>query len=171
MELLVDIRTGSYTARTDTKTVTCLLITMSLLALVMSFAVFAIEPADVPDTPNLGDLLYAIASKCILHLAFLAKLVFISTIYIGAIALEPVLLSAWEQSSRILIAVWTFLFRSLWALVCRISKLCRAFLLGAIHPHRDPDEATGLRCFATPDTFPRLIHRWLAGTSPPLVYH
>ena len=168
MELLVDIRTGSSTARTDTKTVTCLLITLSLLALVMSFAVFAIEPAYVPDTPYLGDFLYVIASKCILHLTFLAKLVFISTIYISAITLEPVLLSAWEQSSRILIVVWTFLLRNLWTLVCRICKLCIAFLTGPVHP---PDEPTGLRSFAAHDESPRFIHCWLAGTSPHLVYH
>lgn len=167
----MDIRTGDSAARTDTKTVTSLLITLALLALAMSFAMFVSNLPTVTDTPYLGDFLYAIGSKCILPLTFLMKSVFITTFYISAIALEPVLLAAWGRHSRIVVAVRTLLFRNLWTLVFRIAKLCNEFLLGAIHPLRDPDEATGLRSFATPDTSPRFIHRWLAGTSPHLVYH
>ena len=171
MELLVDIRTGDSAARTDLATVACLTKTLFLFAYVASFALFAIEPTDVPDTPYLDDLLYAIGTKCILPLTFLMKLMCLSTIYIGAIAFEPVLLAAWGRHTRIMVVVRTFLLRKLWTLVFRIAKLCSAFLIGEIYPHRDPDEATGLRSFAPPDTSPRFIHRWLAGTSPHLVYH
>ncbi len=167
----MDMRTGDSTARTDLMTVMCLMRTLFLFSFVMSFAMFAIGLGTVPDTPYLGDLLYSLGSKCILPLTFFMKLMFISTLYIGAIAFEPVLLAAWGRHSRIVIVVSTFLFRNLWTLVCRIAKFCGAFLIGAIHPLREPDEATGLRSFATPDTSPRFIHRWLAGTSPHLVYH
>ena len=167
----MDIRTGDSTARTDLMTVMCLMRTLFLFAIVVSFAMFVSNLPTVTDTPYLGDFLYAIGSKCILPMTFLTKLMFISVLYIGAIAFEPVLLAAWGRHSRIMVVVRTFLFRNLWTLVYRIAKLCSAFLLGAIHPHRNPDEATGLRSFAAPDTSPRFIHRWLAGTSPHLVYH
>ena len=167
----MDIRTGDRTPRTDLMTVMCLMRTLFLFAIVVSLVVCAIGPAGIPDALHPGDFLYAIGYKCILPLTFLMKLMCLSTIYIGAIAFEPVLLAAWGRHSRIMVAVRMFLLRNLWTLVCRIAKLCIAFLIGEIHPYRDPDEATGLRSFATPDASPRFIHRWLAGTSPHLVYH
>ena len=94
----MDIRTGDSTARTDLTTVTCLTMTLLRFAFLMSVAMFATELPSVPDTPYLSDLLYSIGSKSILHLTFFVKLMYLSTLYIGAIALEPVLLSAWGQT-------------------------------------------------------------------------
>ena len=167
----MDIRTGDSTARTDPVTVTGLLNTLSLFALWISIAMLALALVTATDTPYIDNFLHGGESEGILPIMFVIVSTLTWGLYVGFLTLEPVMLPAWGRPSRIMVVVRTFLFRNIWTLVWRIGKLCSAFLLGATHPHRDPDEATGLRSFATPDTSPRFIHRWLAGTSPHLVYH
>ena len=158
-------------APSDLATVTCLLKTLWLFTLIMSFAMLAIELADVSDTLHLDDFLYAIGSTFTPSLTFLAMSMCTSVLYIGAIVLEPVILPVWRQSCRIKVAVQTFLLRRLWTLVYRIAIKCVAFLFDERVPYRDPDEATGLRKFDNPEVSERFIHRWFAGTSPHLIFH
>lgn len=148
-----------------------LLNTLSMFALMIGSALLAIALATATDMPYADELLYGRGRECILPLMFLVVSALIFGLYIGALTLEPMLLPAWEQSARVMRIVRTFLLRNIWVLVRRIGILCSAFLIGARFPYREPDEATELRSFATTDTSHRFIHRWLAGTSPSLVYH
>ena len=170
METLVDRQFARSTVPTDLATLGYLLNTLALFALGMSLAMLVIDLASAPDTLILNDFLYAIGTACILPLTFLAVSVLISTIYIGVVMLEPVMLSAWRQSCRIKVVVQTFLLHRLWTLVYRIAIICLAFLIDERVPYRDPDEAAGLRKFDNPDISSRFIHRWVAGSSPHILY-
>ena len=146
--------------------------TLSSFALWTSIVTVAIALATATDTPYLNEFLYGSGSEeGILSLVFLIVSALAWGIYLGTLTMEPVMLPFWEQPSRIPIVLWTFLPRILWTLVCRVGPLGAALLIGARHPYRDPDEPTGLRRIATPDASPRFIHRWVAGTSPYLLYH
>ena len=171
MEVPVEIYSPRSRIRRGPATVQGLLRTLSLFALMSSIAMLAIAMTTVADMPYEDEFLYGRGYECIVALAFLAVSALSWGLYLSALTLEPVMLPAWEQPSRIVRVVWTFLLRILPALVCRIGPLGSAFLIGARFPYRDPDEATGLRSFTTPDISTRLNHRWLAGTSPHLVYH
>ena len=171
MEVPVDIHSARIPARTDTTIMPDLLNTLSMFALMIGSALLSIALATATDMPYTDEFLYGRGHECILPLMFLVVSALIFGLYIGALTLEPMLLPAWEQSVRVMRVVRTFLLRNLWVLVRRIGILCSAFLIGARFPYREPDEVTGLWRIAAPDTSPRSIHRWLPGTSPPLVYH
>ena len=148
-----------------------LLNTLSLFALLSCIGVLAFRLVTAADLPYEDEFLYGRGLECVVALAFLVVSALSWGLFLGALTQEPVMLPAWEQSSRIMAVLWMFLLRILRVLVCRIGPLGGAFLIGAKFPYRNPDEATGLRSVATPDTSPRFIHRWLAGISPYLVYH
>ena len=171
MEAPVEIRSSGHHPRTDATTLPALLNSLSLFALWISIAMLALAFVTATDTPYIDEFLNGRGSEGILPIMFVIVSTLTLGFYVSFLTLEPVMLPAWGPPSRIVVVVRTFLFRNLWTLVCRIGKLCGAFLLGEIHPHRDPDEAIGLRSVAIPDTSPRFIHRWLPGTSPSLVYH
>ena len=171
MKAPVEIRSSSQHPRTDATTLPALLNTLSSFALWMSIATLALALVTATDTPYIDEFLNGRGSEGILPLTFVIVSTLTWGFYVGFLTLEPVLLPAWGHPSRIVVVVRTFLLRNLWTLVRRIGKLCGAFLIGEIHPHRDPEEPSGLRYFATPDISPRFIHRWLAGTSPHLIYH
>ena len=171
MEASAEIRTPRRDERTDATTLSALLNTLSSFALWMTIATLALALVTGTETPYIEDFLNGGESEGILPIVFLLVSSLTWGFYVGYLTVEPVMLPAWGRPSRIMVVVRTFLFRNLWALVRRIGKLFSAFLLGAIHPYPDPDEASGLRSVAPPDESSRFIHRWLAGTSPPLVYH
>ena len=171
MEPLIEKQSNFDIAPSDLAIVACLLKILMQLTLTVSFAILAIELADVSDTLHLDGLLYAIGSAFTTSMMFLVMSIYMSAIYIGAIAFEPVILPVWKQCSRIMIVVQTFLLCRLWTLVYRIAKICIAFLIDQRVPYRDPDEATGLRKFDNPELSERFINRWVAGSSPHITYH
>ncbi len=171
MKTAVDRKSARSTTLTDLATLARLLNTLVRFALVMSLAMLAIDLASTPDMPSPDEFMYAIGSAGILPLTFFLVSTYISLIYIGAVRFEPEMLAVWEQASRIPIILWTLLPRILWALVCLVGPLGAALLIGASHPYRDPDEATGSRRVATSDASPRFTHRWVAGTSPQILHH
>ena len=159
-------------APTDSAAMQTLRQRLSSFALGMCIATLMIALVTATDTPYLNEFLYGSGSEeGILSLVFLIVSSLAWGIYLGTLTMEPVMLPAWEQSSRMMCFVWTLLLRILWVLVCRIGPLGSAFLSGVRHPYRGPEEATGLRSIANPDVPPRFIHRWLAATSPQLLYH
>lgn len=171
MKASVEIRSSSHHARTDATTPPALLNTLSKFALWMSIATLSLALVTGTDTPYIDDFLSGRDSEGILPIVFLFVSALTWSFYVGFLTLEPVMLPAWGRPSRIVVFVRSLLFRNLWTFVCRIGKLCGAFLIGEIHPRRDPEEPSGLRYFATPDISPRFIHRWLPGFSPHLIYH
>ena len=119
----------------------------------MTIATLALALVTGTETPYIEDFLNGGESEGILPIVFLLVSSLTWGFYVGYLTVEPVMLPAWGRPSRIMVVVRTFLFRNLWALVRRIGKLFNAFLLGAIHPYPDPDEASGLRSVAPPDEY------------------
>lgn len=139
--------------------------------LAISLVMFVIGLFAAQNMFHQDEFLYAIGFAFILPLAFFMLLSSILAFHIGAVVFEPMMLAVWEQPSRFLRFLWTYLPRILWALVCRVGPLGAALLIGARHPYRDLCEATGLRSIATTDASPRFTHLWVTGTSPQILYH
>ena len=135
--------------RTDSAALQTLQQTLSSFALGMCIVTVAIALATDTDTPYLNEFLYGSGSEeGILSLVFLIVSSLAWSIYLGTLTMEPVTLPGWEQSSRTMCFVWTFLPLLLWVLVCRVGPIGSALLIGARHPYRGPKEATGLRSIA-----------------------
>ena len=171
METAVNRQSARSDAPIDLATLACLLNTLSRLALIASIATLMIALATATDIPYADEFLDGRGSECVLSLLFLIVSSFTWALYLGTLTMEPVILPVWEQASRSIGALLTLLPRILWAVVCRVGPLGAALLIGASHPYRDPDEPTGLRRIATSDASTRFTHRWVAGTSPQILYH
>lgn len=171
MRVPIGIPSPRGTARTDEATLPSLLNTLSLFAVLSCIGVLAFRIVTASDMPYEDEFLYGRGLECAVALAFLVVSALSWGLFLGALTQEPVMLPAWEQSSRMMVVLWMFLLRILRAVVRRVDPLGAALLIGASHPYRDPGEPTGLRLVATPDASPRFTHRWVAGISPQIIYH